>query len=96
MLVFSLGVDVLGWSVEDDVSEGLKQGVENELNSMSVCMPNSPVGGGGGGASDLQRLQCPCSLIHLFNKRTMTAMVVATAHIKNPIDVEKYYKYIYI
>ena len=34
--------------MEDDVSEGLKQGVENELNSMSVCMPKSPVGGGGG------------------------------------------------
>ena len=45
--------------MEDDVSEGLKQGVENELNSMSVCMPKSPVGGGGGSALDLQRLQCP-------------------------------------
>lgn len=59
--VSSLGVDVLGLSVEDDVSDGLLRGVEKEPNSTSVCVPKSPVGGGGGGggALDLQCRQCP-------------------------------------
>lgn len=42
--VSSLGVDVLGLSVEDDVSDGLLRGVEKEPNSTSVCVPKSPVG----------------------------------------------------
>lgn len=92
--VSSLGVDVLGLSVEDDVSDGLLRGVEKEPNSTSVCVPKSPVGGGGGGALDLQCRQCPYFFRHLFNKMRITAMVVATAQVRNPIDVKKYI-YIY-
>lgn len=93
--VSSLGVDVLGLSVEDDVSDGLLRGVEKEPNSTSVCVPKSPVGGGGGGALDLQCPQCPYFFRHLFNKMRITAMVVATAHVRNPIDVKKIYIHIY-
>lgn len=97
--VSSLGVDVLGLSVEDDVSDGLLRGVEKEPNSTSVCVPKSPVGGGGGGggggALDLQCRQCPYFFRHLFNKMRITAMVVATAQVRNPIDVKKIYIHIY-
>lgn len=54
----SLGVDILWLSVEDDVSDGLLRGVEKEPNSTSVCVPKSPVGGGGGGALDLHLYIC--------------------------------------